>query len=210
MFLVIKHPETDNYTNLFSDEVNKLIQNGYKIQEIIHMSKKIPHYYNRENIFGDDLLLNYMIHMDLPDIICLSSIDKNATLLLHNQHIWMCKINTYMIHGFRFKEKYTLKNYLSVKYADERINYFMCCSLKKSIHFSSSDDLSIIRIATDYKVGCYITQSIIFEENVASFVCTLKNNIKYRSKKVTLSDTKLKYLLFNIFFYFPNVDIKFL
>lgn len=203
MFLTINNPLTKQYTNLFSDDVNHLINNGYTIQDVFNLSKIIPHYYTRDNIFGDDLLINYMIHLELTDIISLSLIDKRATMLINNNHLWYMKINN--LCGHVFKTQYNLLNYKKSVYAHKKMIDFMRYDHAKIITFKPEDDLSKLSDSKNYTKNTYTKQALIIDNKTIQIKVSIGDKA-LNTKKVAFPINEIKKVVFNIYFYFPDVN----
>lgn len=211
MFLVVKHPITYEYTNLFSDKLNELLHHGYTIQDILALSKQIPHYYNRENIFTNDLLINYMNYLELKDILSLSLIDKYASILINDKYLWKTKISKLMIKGYIFREDYTLENYKKCMYANKckQQHYDSMNNYTTTFTFNPKDDLSKITGASkNYKVNMYESPQLMFKNDTIQFFGCI-NSIQYKSKPLILSNDTLDRYIFNIFYYFPDVKISY-
>src|SRR5688572_12658997 len=104
MFLELYHPTTNQRLDLFTPEVMELMRSGYSINDILNLSKKIPPKYNRDNIFTNDILLNYVKNLDLKDIKSLCLIDKGAQELYQSKYLWRVKIE------YCISQRYLLKN----------------------------------------------------------------------------------------------------
>ena len=86
-------PIDGSYINVFSDRVMELIhKEGYTIHDILTLSKQILPTYNRSNVFNNDMLYNYMLHLDVNDIKSVCLVDKNVQSLCHNSNFWKNKI----------------------------------------------------------------------------------------------------------------------
>lgn len=204
MFLVVKHPITNTYINLFNDKLNDLINNGYTIQDIINLSKQIPHYYNRENIFTNDLLINYMNHLELIDILSLLLIDKHALSLINDGYLWKIKINNSILTGFKFNQSYNLDNYKKCIYANKRVQQFSILK-HNQFGFNPHDDLSkVTGPSKKYHVNKFESQNLIFSNNTLQFA-GLINGKEFKSGTLNYPIDKQNNMLFNIFFYYPNV-----
>jgi hypothetical protein len=208
MFVVVKHPITHKYTNLFSDALNELLHQGYTIQDILKLSKQIPDYYNRENIFSNDLLINYMYHLELKDILSLLLVDKHASILIHDKYLWKIKISNIMVTGYTFKEDYSLDNYKKCVYANKckQEHYVMN---EYTFTFNPKDDLTkITGPRTNYNKNMYESQQLSIKNDSIQFFASI-NNISYKSKPLILSNSQLDRHIFNIFYYFPDVKISY-
>jgi hypothetical protein len=86
----IQNPETGEYINLFSDQVNHLLSK-YSQEELIS-SQIQPEKYNRNTLFTNDLLYEYMLNSDINDIKNLCQIDKAANQICHSSEFWTNKM----------------------------------------------------------------------------------------------------------------------
>lgn len=211
MFLTIINPQTHQYTNLFSDEVNNLIKNGYNVKDILMLSKIIPHYYNRENIFTNDLLINYMTHLELKDSMSLCLIDKHAQTLINSKYLWKVKIETLIMKGYKFRDDYTLDNYKKCIYANKCIKQHADGMKNYSVMFTFNpkDDLSkITGNGKNYNINKYDSQELIINNNTIQFFYST-NGESFKLNPLKLSEKTLKMCLYNIFYYFPDVKITY-
>lgn len=123
MFLTINDPIDNKCIPLFSNEVMNLLNNGYSIYDVMNLSKKVPLKYNRDNIFHNDLLINYIVHLDINDMKSLALIDKSSLTLLHDKSVWNKKIvyylNKYYPTGV-YNGENTLQGYNKCIYAINR------------------------------------------------------------------------------------------
>lgn len=76
MYPRIINPFTGQYVNLFSDEVNQLLS-SYSQEELL-ASQVMPIKYNRNTLFTNDLLYQYMLESDFEEVKTLCQIDKAA------------------------------------------------------------------------------------------------------------------------------------
>lgn len=208
MFLTTIHPHTNEVINLFSDKVNNLLDNGYTIIDIMNLFKSTPPKYNRNNIFTNDILMNYAMHLNLVDIISLCSVDKHARIVLDNKLLWKCKIEqctTYNIYD------YTALNYKKVLYTQKIINIY--CGSNVTFKFKPEDDLSEIINNSKYTPGVNGRQQIdiysyIKYNNYYIVMRVMRVNSKYSEKIFKLEDKlsicDIKKFMFNVIFKFPN------
>src|SRR5688572_22268508 len=122
MFLQIVDPSTNENIDLFSEAVNKLLDNGYTIEHILMLAKNIPLKYNRENIMSNDMILNYVTHLDLNDIKSLCLIDKSAQKLYNEKYIWKIKINKYIFGKQLYVGEYSFNDCQRVHNAMNKCN----------------------------------------------------------------------------------------
>lgn len=161
--------------------------------------------YNRSNLFSNDMLFNYMLHLDIHDIKSLSLIDKKAFTLYNDKYLWTIKINT-CLQQFtgKYLGEYSSSEYQRVKFAMDNANVLCYTQF-----YLTNEDLEIIFTLDcfyhdyeyyqqniliipdeDIKLICYTNQHVI-----ANFA-NIEYNIPYKNKKR---------LIFNIFYYFPYV-----
>lgn len=212
MFLELSDPTNNQTINLFSPEVMNLIHRGYSIKQIIKLSKKIPQKYNRSNIFMDDLLLNYMIYMDLEDVKSLCLIDKNALLLYTNKYFWKLKIEEHLSHYEQFNEghyagAYTESNYIRVVKAIEKSECYHDQPVKYI--FTNNDNLGKLCDMEDYDPLLYVYQCIKIKLHKKRYKVRITcKTLSFTDKYV--SEQNIKICIFNIFYFYPDVNIEYL
>lgn len=215
MFLQLSDPTTNKYIPLFSNEVINLLNNGYTIDKILNLAKQIPLEYNRTNIFSNDCLINYMLHLDVKDIKSLSMIDKNACTLLHNKYLWKLKIID-CINTFT-KGNYigdcTLQKYFNIHKIIANSNH-VYNNLHKSIKFELTNENFYLFIdptieLEDYDPASYKYQYITInpdQPNQVMLTSVLKQPISNVVSRIWYYQYKdIKILLFNLFYYYPKI-----
>lgn len=191
----------------------ELINNGYTMLDVFNLCKQVPLQYNRTNIFTNDLLLNYMLHLDIKDIKALCLIDKTASLLYVDKHLWQMKIEHH-IHKFDFQQECnyigecTYIGYQNVVSAINKIDSYN--GLELLLTFKPDDNLLVWENLVDYDTTLYRLQQIKIHENTVRIECIMKKINKpdniYKCKYNNIND--LKHDLFNLFYYFPSLSIK--
>lgn len=217
MYLQIIDPETNNVINLFTDRINELLNNGYTIKDILKLSENHPPHYNRENVFSDDLLMNYMYHLELHDIIALCSVDKQAKLLIHDKLLWQHKMDKYK-HYFYDDRQYnpSIYNYNKMLHAEKIV---MMYPVKQETTFEPNHnvDLSFIIGNRDYipntyrKQRIYINYYTLFGTYTINIKCT-SDNISQPNFNGTTKDcyiNGIKIFVFNLVFNLPNIPCIF-
>lgn len=203
MFLTTINPHTNGLINLFSDQVNNLLANGYTMSDVMNLFKQIPSCYNRNNIFSNDLFINYAMHLELMDIVSLCSVDKHARMVLDNQQLWEYKIKqctNYFIPG------YNGLNYKKALHANKLTSMYMNRTI--TLKFNATDNLSLFISCVSYIPGKYDTQKVDIFNAGDGYHMNLRvawsNKTKvFKSSK--LSFINIKKFMFITFFKFPNI-----
>lgn len=212
MFLQLFHPITNKYVDIFTPEVMELIQQGYTIHDVLDLGKKIPMVYNRNNIFTNDLLINYIIHLDIIDITSLCMIDKDAYTLHKNKNVWKLKIEHYLskypqFNNCTYKGKNTLEEYNKIVYATNKSQY----DGKDIMFHFNQENLEVLRDLIprqDYNHTLYSKQTIQILDNFIYIRCYLKNDRTlhtYAFNNEIFSDNFIKRFIYHIYYLFPNV-----
>ncbi len=137
----IVSPKTQKLINLYSDEVNQLLSEGYSEKDILTSSILDPQYYNRETIFMDDLLSQYMLNSDIETLKSLCCIDKKAHQLCQSNYFWKTKI---LHDGYLLLDEPSINSYIRIKNVTDIVLYI----------FNNNDDfdISINSIDLFYKI----------------------------------------------------------
>jgi hypothetical protein len=187
MYLRIQNPETGEHINLYNDEVNQLL---YKYTEKELLACQIqPEKYNRNTLFTNDLLYQYMLYSEVKDIKNLCCIDKAANQLC-NSYFWTNKILIDKLPIFKkdndSREYQYIKN-IALKV--ERLKKYDRINLKEFRHdlsfirnnkfnkwyINNKDKSSIQNITINLKYN-YITISIYTDNDFNTIDNTLTHN----------------------------------
>jgi hypothetical protein len=204
MFLTAINPHTNKLMNLFSDQVNHLLSNGYTILDVMNLFKQIPSCYHRNNIFSNDLFINYAMHLELVDIVSLCSVDKHARMVLDNKQLWEYKMKRSTNY---FIPEYNGLNYKKALDANKLISMYENCSIMLDF---GKDDLTEIINHIQYIPGNYVRQRIYIDicndsYNVdlyagdTNITTLLRNNISFNKRQT---------FIFTTFFNNPNIIHK--
>jgi hypothetical protein len=210
MFLELCHPTTNKYIPVYSPEVMDLIHQGYSIELILNLSKKIPSKYNRYNLFTNDFLLNYMMHLEIEDIKSLCLVDKDANTLYRDKYIWKLKIDQYLsqvdwFNGRFYVGAYTPKDYLIVIDAVNESHWLY--NKKPTFEFCHNENLQLsgeISGLENYNPLLYEVQYISIKETHINISCQSMDNYDKYSFRI-VNDNHVKIFIFNILYYFHNV-----
>lgn len=212
MFLELIHPTTKESVNVFTPKIMELFTQEYNINEILSLCNQVPPRYNRSNIMTNDLIFNYMMHLETKDIDALCLIDKHATTFINSGCIWKVKITNCM-KDFGIKCNmnvllnlnnitYTKKLYQKV---DCAIMLSNCYGRGVSVYDFGNEDLTVINQCNilDYNpTNYYHGQQLKLTNKKIILQCFAAGNnldtfiIKHNHKKE---------ILFSIFYNFPNV-----
>lgn len=215
MYLQLCHPTTNKYINVFSPEVMALINDGYSIEDVLNLSKQTPPKYNRSNVFTNDLLLNYIIHLELKDIKSLCLIDKDASILYKDKYIWKLKITQFIsqfdwFHGRTYIGDYTSKDYHCVMNAVKESNKLY--NKKPTFVFENTENLQIsneVGKLEDYKPALYKCQYITVKKTRINIKCEYIDSEDWDHYTLIINNrTNRKIFIFDILYYFPDVFIK--
>lgn len=209
MFLELSHPVTNKRINIFTPEVIELMRSGYTIDDILTLGKKTPPWYNRYNIFTDDMILNYVKYMNLEDIKSICLTDKKAQDLYNSKYLWKNKIEHVMsqresLNDAEYIGGYKLHDYNLVVNAINKSDQL--CNNQTTFYFYNKENLSKINRCIDHDFLLYNKQviSIGKETNQNKF------SIKYEDEEYRYEyKITCKYIyrvIFNIFYYFPDVE----
>jgi hypothetical protein len=215
MYLQLCHPTTNKYINVFSPEVMTLINDGYSIEDVLNLSKQTPPKYNRYNVFTNDLLLNYMMHLELKDIKSLCLIDKDALLLYKDKYLWQLKITQYLsqvdwLHDKTYIGTYTAKDYYCVINAISESNRLY--NKRPTLLFDNNENLQIsnqVGNLEDYKPSLYECQFITVKKDHINIKCRYRNSEDWDHYTLIIDNrTDRKIFIFDIFYYFPSVLVQ--
>jgi hypothetical protein len=204
--LHIEDPITGEHINVFSDRVMELIDNGYSVDDILTISKQILPAYNRSNVFSNDMLYNYMLHLNIKDIKSLCQIDKNVQLLCKSQAFWKEKITQDFSGYIGDVITYDIKNYDKLNKAKEITDSFIEYNYEGEIYFKNVEDISnVMNLSPTFynnleKLPDYYDKNDItlgFDSKSVSI------EIDYRS--IYKKRTNVKKLIFKIFYTYPNI-----
>lgn len=164
------------------------------------------------HVFSNDLLKNYIMFLDMKNIYALLQINKNASTLFYDQHIWKLKIEQCVNNSlltYHFTGKYTWKEYCHVCLALEHSKLLY----NKSVLFKcTTEDFNKIKddkhhILRNYYVILYQSQEIFIDKNdsIIHIKCFFKygKGINHNIWNYPCKDIKL--FLFNIFYHYYNV-----
>lgn len=175
--------------------------------------------YNRTNIFTDDMLIHYMLYLDIETTRSLLCIDKNAALLYLNKYLWRMKIEHCLDHCLdktnlgNYIGEYTLEAYLQVANALYQSKNLAEKYANGTTEFDfDGKDWNIL--GNEFKVNNYdqnlyrrqIVTICYLEKNV-TILCYFKENRPY-AHKWCFTTEDISMLLFNLFYYYPNITPK--
>ncbi len=182
--------------------------------------------YNRNNLFTDDLLYQYMLYSNLKDVKSLCQIDKKASQFYHHSQFWTDKLNYDGL--YIYQKNNTFQEYEKIYKAMAKAN-----SLKSDdveFHFLN-EDLSII-LPNEYKdvldEANYVTnkfdrQHVIFYFCHKLFVTKIKGYVYFQlldQKQDVYEIDMINYhksiellmykMLVDLFYYYPLISYEIL
>ena len=217
--LRIVDPITGDYTNVFSDRVMTLIKEGYTINDILTMSKQILPVYNRVNVFSNDMLYNYMLHLDINDIKSLCQVDKKVKPLCDDPNFWKVKIiqdfDGYMDMNKPKKKTneklnidditYDIKTYEALKFAKDITDNFKNHDLYTDVNFDQLKN--VINLSSKFYE---ILQkfSNIDHDNITLIISPTLVLIEVDEHDIQRKRTNGKYLILKMVYNYPDLDYE--
>ncbi len=195
----ILNPMTGKMINLYSDDVNQLLLNGFKEKELCLQSRLDPLKYNRQSL-SDDILFNIMMYSDVDDIVQLSMLDKNANQLYHANHFWKLKIekdlisfNVFNVYEYVKIQKVLLKVDESLKQEDLFYNFN---NIEDMIKIGSPKMIEIIKNHPNVEPCleiCNIQSKPIITISIIGNDIDKRINLRSTMEKLILMLTKIYY-----------------
>lgn len=205
------HPISKECVPLFSDYVYKLLDKGFSIHDIMLLSKEINPKYNRNNLFNNDLLYNYMLHLEIKDMKALCLIDKQSFVLWNNQQFWKDKIikdhriSINLLSLFSLK-KYNLSVYKTVATDMNVIHKAKNASMVngKGFRFKNEDLASVLSFMPafipEYKKNIFVKQVILFYQNkIKIYLCDNMEETDIKVYIITVNKYHIYEMLIKIY-----------
>ncbi len=127
----IYHPITKTPINLFSEEINELLEQGYT-EDFLLKQKRVTHQTPLQNI--EDIDYEKMMYMDFKQLKLLCSTNKYANRLCQNKDFWMKK--------FRYDDLYIPSKELLSNDTNWLKNYYVLNWITNYMRDSSMKDPS--------------------------------------------------------------------
>lgn len=125
-------PETKEIIPLYNDRIIELLSSkGYKLKEF---KTYVDEKYNRNTLFTNDLISEYLFYLNPRCIKALLLIDKSASTLINDVFMWKKMFRKRKLPKYG---EYTMKNYIKMRKICIKLNY----SYDK-LHIFEHQDLS--------------------------------------------------------------------
>ena len=203
MFLVqqmyypkIRCPVTNKIIKLYSDDVNKLLDQGYKIENFI------PITYFSFFTNNEDMDFEIMSHVPIKQLLLICQLNKYSYKLLQKKHLWVKKAQIENIPNHFLNNQMTIQNYKKLfTYSDKCDKIYNDCYGYKIMLYDeklSSQILHTLKLSADFD---YLT---IYKYNGVR----LRAYIDAAIFGMNVSSDEFKEILLTLSSHYPNLIIK--
>jgi hypothetical protein len=185
----IINPETKHIINLFSDDVQSLLDDGYTIDDILTLpilpvSKHIP-------VTGiTDLDYNIFLNLEIEDLINICAVNNYTKSICDNKTFWLRKmeINNLSLPNLPIKNINWFKLYEAIRMTQDDI---MVLNMPDELVVYYLDKIYPKTFVEQYLSLVY-DESISFDSKIKEITCTKNND--YKCRIVSKSQDNIIYL----------------